>query len=287
MIYRRLATPLHATRAAVGSAYCLSLAFAALLSDNPIVLVALGLAVLAAAAGAQVGRDVLRTMKWSFALALLIALLNPLFTRQGLTVVARLGEIPPLGQVDITLEALAFGVVLGIRVVVIVGAASLFALAVDPDALLRLFRRVSFRSALTAVLATRLVPVVIADGRRLAEAQRCRADGGGSRLAVLRAVASGALDRSVDVAATLEVRGYAIAARPPRGADPWSRHDVAFLASAVGVTVLALAGRYGGVATTRFYDEIHVATGPGAWALAAGLVLVALLPFASRRGIER
>ena len=46
--------------------------------------------------------------------------------------------------------------------------------AVDPDALLRLFRRVSYRSALTASLATRLVPVLARDAARMSEAARCR-----------------------------------------------------------------------------------------------------------------
>ena len=46
--------------------------------------------------------------------------------------------------------------------------------AVDPDALLRLFRRVSYRSALTASLATRLVPVLARDATRMSDAARCR-----------------------------------------------------------------------------------------------------------------
>jgi energy-coupling factor transport system permease protein len=286
VIHRRLATPLHATRALVGSVYCLALGLAALLSDDPIVLAVLVGTVLAAAVLAGVGREVRRAMRWSLLLALFIALLNPLFTREGLTVIWRFGEIPPFGQVDVTLEALTYGLVLGVRVVAIVGAGALFALVVDPDALLRMFRRISFRSALTAVLATRLVPVVIADGRRLAEAQRCRADGGGDRLAVVRAVASGALDRAVDVAATLEVRGYAIAARPPRGLVPWSRHDVAFLASAVVLVALAIVARATGLSATTFYPELDLPTGPATWGLAAAMAVVALLPFLNRRGIE-
>ena len=42
-----------------------------------------------------------------------------------------------------------------------------------------------------------------------------------------RAALAGALDRAVDVAAALEVRGYALAGRPARGAGRWSRHDIA------------------------------------------------------------
>ena len=78
-------------------------------------------------------------------------------------------------------------------------------------------RRLSFRSALTAALATRMIPVLTRDARRMEDARRCRpgADDGSvaARLAVVRAVTAGALDRAVDVAATLELRGFANARR--------------------------------------------------------------------------
>src|SRR5205814_74455 len=95
--------------------------------------------------------------------------------------------------------------------------ASVFARCVNPDGLLGAFRRLSFRSALSATLATRLIPVLSRDAERFAEAQRCRpVAAGNARVAVVRAVATGAMDRALDVAATLEVRGYAVAGRPPR-----------------------------------------------------------------------
>ena len=285
MIYRRLATPLHATRTAVGCLYSLALCLAAIVADNPIVLAAVGVAVAVAAAGAHVAPRVASAAKWSLVLAIPLAMLNPLFVRDGLTVLARLGELGPLGQVDITLEGVAYGAVLGLRIIVLVAASSLFALTVDPDGLLRMFRRISFRSALTAVLATRLVPVLAADGRRLADAQKCRADGGGSRVALVRAVATVALDRAVDVAATLEVRGYAMAVRPPRRREAWSRHDVAFLAGALVITALALAGRFAGLAPVAFYPLTEMTADLAVAGLALGIVLAAGLPFLDRRGI--
>src|ERR1700731_3199336 len=124
---------------------------------------------------------------------------------------------------------------------------TLASLAVDPDETLRIVRRLSFRSALTASLATRMIPVLAADAQRLAEAQRTRPAGAPrgprARVALLRAVIGGSLDRAMDVAATLEVRGFAGARRAPRVPRPWSRHDVAFLASAAAIAALAIAGR--------------------------------------------
>ena len=63
---------------------------------------------------------------------------------------------------------------LGLRALALIMCGALYTLAVDPDEVLRLFRRVSFRSALSATLATRMVPIMIRDGHRLADAQRCR-----------------------------------------------------------------------------------------------------------------
>jgi energy-coupling factor transport system permease protein len=287
VIYERRASPLHAARAGAAGAWCVALAAPALAFEHPRVLGALLAIVLAAARGAHVGREVARVLRYALPFALFIAVLNPFVSRNGLTVIARLGEVPPFGEVDLTLEALAYGGVFGLRVLVVMLAFAVATYAVDPDELLRLFRRVSFRSALTAALAVRLVPVLHGDARRLAEARRCRADGEASRLAVLRAVTAGALDRATDVAATLEVRGYATAG-PSRGARrPWSRHDLWFAASAAVLVALAVLAWLTGVASFEAFPRLSAPLGAGEVALCVALAVVALLPFCDRRGIAR
>ena len=285
MRYRRLASPLHATRAAAGCAYTGALALVAFLFEDPVVLAATLAAVLGAALAAGVGRELRRAMLFVGPMALMVALVNPLVSHQGLTVLVRGGDVAGLGHFDVTLEAVTYGGVLGLRVLVIGLATALYTAAVDPDEVLRLFRRVSFRSALTAAIATRLVPVLARDGRRMAEAQRCRAAGPPPRLAVVRAVAAGALDRALDVAAALEVRGYGAARRPSRRHRPWSRHDLAFLAAAAAIAAAAVSARVAGVASFRAYPTVAVETGTAELALVAAVVTLALLPFADRRGV--
>ncbi len=286
MIFLARASPLHATRAAVGSAWCVALALVALSFDHPLVLAALLAVVLAAAAWAGVGRRVVVALAIAAPFALVIALVNPLVVRDGLTVIARLGSVPVLGQLDLTAEATAYGGVLALRALVVIGCFALHSAAVDPDDLLRAFRRVSFRSALTAALATRLVPVLTRDARRLHDAQRCLAGEPAPRRAIVRAVASGALDRAVDVAATLEVRGYGAARRAPRGgARPWSRHDLAFAASALALVLLGVGAWAGDVQHFEAYPSFSAPVDAGQLALCAALALCALLPFADRRGI--
>jgi energy-coupling factor transport system permease protein len=106
-------------------------------------------------------------------------------------------------------------------------------------------------------------------------------------VAVLRAVTSGALDRATDVAATLEVRGFALASRPARERRPWSRHDLAFAASALALAALGVAAAVEDWGSFAAIPRLGPALGSGALLLAAALAACVLLPFADRRGVGR
>jgi energy-coupling factor transport system permease protein len=217
-----------------------------------------------------------------------IALVNGLVVRDGVTVIFRGGSVSGLGRVDVTAEALAYGGVLGLRAMAIVTAAALLAACVDPDELLRALRRGSLRAGVTAALATHLIPVLARDGRRLADAQRALTGGApaaGARVGVLRAVTAGALDRATDVAATLEVRGFGIGRPRPRR-RPLSRHDVAFAASAAALAAIAIAVAIGGWEGFEAYPRTTAPFDAGVFVLAAALAGCALAPFADRRGLE-
>lgn len=291
LIYRRLPSPLHAARASLGALWAASLALASVLLYHPLALAAIGLAVLGAAHAVGVGRAVAGALRIALIVAAPIVIINVLVSRLGLTVIWRLGDIPPFGQVDITLEALVYGAVIALKVTDLILIGALASLAIDPDALLAIFRRFSFRSALTASLALRMVPLLAADASRLAEAQRTRPgaprQGIRSRALLLAATVSGALDRALDVAATLELRGLASTRRVRSLKQPLSRHDIAFACSAVAVLALALAGRLTGVANFDAYPLLRLSDSLATWLLCGALPLIALLPFLDRRGIVR
>jgi energy-coupling factor transport system permease protein len=255
--------------------------------SNPIALAAVIAALLGAGIAARVWRELRRAAIFAVPLAITIAAINALVTRDGLTVIVRLGELPILGHTDVTLEATSYGAILGLRAIALILCGALYTAAVDPDEVLRLFRRVSSRSALTATLATRLVPVLARDARRLADAQRCRPGPPPSRLTLMRAASSGVLDRALDVAAALEVRGYGTARRPPRVRRPYGRHDLEFGAAGLAILALTIGARLAGAVPFHAYPALHAPAGPDVIAVAGALVASALLPFADRRGIER
>jgi energy-coupling factor transport system permease protein len=106
-------------------------------------------------------------------------------------------------------------------------------------------------------------------------------------MALMRAATSGVLDRALDVAAALEVRGYGVAHRPPRWHQPYSRHDLQFAAASLAVVALAVGSRVGGLVAFHAYPSLYAPVDASVLAVAGGLVLCALPPFADRRGIER
>jgi energy-coupling factor transport system permease protein len=287
MTYQRRASPLHAARAAAGIVYCFGLGCAALLLSAPVALGAVTVAIGLAGVAAGVERQMRRAALFGATLGLLVMVINALVTRNGLTVIWRLGELPVFGHVDVTLEATVYGAVLGLRALALVLCGALYTAAVDPDEVLKLFRRVSFRSALTATLATRMVPLLVRDSRRLADAQRCRPGPPAGRIQLMRATTAGVLDRALDAAAALEVRGYGAARRPPRTSTAYSRHDLAFGVAGVSVLGLAIAARFAALAPFSAYPALHVPVRLVQVVLALALVACALMPFVDRRGIDR
>jgi energy-coupling factor transport system permease protein len=288
MSYRRRASALHAARAAAALAWCAGLGLAAIISAGPLPLGALFVALLAAAALAGVWRELRRALIWAVLLALTVCVVNALVTRDGTTVIWRFGYLPLFGDTNVTLEATVYGAVLGLRAALLVLIGALYSLAVDPDEVLMLLRRWAPHSALTATIATRLVPVLIRDSRRLAEAQRCRPGPAPGRLALMRAATAGVLDRALDVAAVLEVRGFALAGRGAGRRDrPWSLQDIAFTAAGATLVPLAVLIRVAGITPFGAYPTLVLGLGARTWLAAAALATVALAPFALRRGIVR
>ena len=290
MNFRAATGPLAGARAPLAAAWGLMLVAFALVWSHPVVLVAVGLAALAGAVISGAGSELARAARFSVPLVVTMALINALVVREGGTVLWRFGTVPVAGELDLTAEALLYGLVLGLRVVVIVSAFALLVAVVDSDEVLRRMRRPAFRSALTATLATRMAGVLARDARRMDDARRCRPDGGGgtlARLALVRAVSAGALDRAVDVAATLELRGYATRGPVVFAREPWSRDDQA-VAVSVALMVATMAwGLAAGLASLQPYPVFVMDAGGAEALFAAAVFLSAALPLALVRGGRR
>jgi energy-coupling factor transport system permease protein len=276
---------LQAASVPAAAIYLGSLALAAFLFSSPIVLAGAGVAVAVAGLAAGARAALALSLRWGVWLGIAIIAVNVLATDRGDTVLVRGYDVAVLGPMDVTLESIAAGAVLAERILVVTMAFAVWSACVDPDRVLRVVRRVARRSALTATLVSRLVPVATGDLGRLREAAELRGPGAAAagRAALARRLVAGSLDRAVDVAATLELRGYSLpgptAVAPPRR----SRHDRLFVAAGIGIVVVAVVASAAGVGAFDPYPEIAIETDAPTLAVAAALPLIALLPFARRR----
>jgi len=284
LAYTPRSAPLQSASPSAAIAYLGAFVLVSFLYSNPIVLTAsvAGAAVAGLAAGAR--RAVLAALRLGLSLALLMIVVNALVTDRGVTVLARLGHLPLLGQVDVTAEAIAAGTTIGLRAMAATMAAAVYSACVDPDRVLRLLRPLAARSALTATLISRLVPVAARDARRLREAAALRGPGAAplGRGALARRLLAGSLDRSVDVAATLELRGFGLSAAPLGGGRS-SRYDARFWVAAAGLVGLAVAARLVGVGGFDAYPKLELTTGPAVLILSVATLLAGLVPLRGRR----
>jgi energy-coupling factor transport system permease protein len=285
--------PLQGASPGAAVVYLGAFAAIAFLYSTPLVLVAVGVAAGLAGVLAGAGSAVRAAIKLGLLIALPIVVVNALVVDRGATVLLRLGEWPLFGRVDVTAEAIADGAVFGLRAVVVMIAFAVYSACVDPDRVLRALRPIAGRSALTAALISRLVPVAAADASRLRDAGHLRGPGAArlGRAALIRRLMAGSLDRAVDVAATLELRGYSLAApsrarrgvlgrsdRARGGVRFKSRYDRRFYGTGLVVLLAAIAGKLAGADGFHAYPTIELGAGPATVGLAALLVLAGLAP---------
>ena len=274
-------------RATIAVGWCIAAGLAIALFQNPLVLAAVALATALVAINCRVWREVLTIVSLLAPLAALIALINPIVSQEGQTVLVSQLQIPLIGAIDITREAIVYGAILGLRSLVIFAVCALYVTTVDPDDLLRVLRRYSVRSAITASMAVRFVPVLARDGANMALARQCRPGEPVKARSFARALFARSLERSSDAALALETRGFALA-RPLR-VKPIPRRAVDWLVlvSASAGVALCVFGASDRLASFSGFPVTEIDQGAGdigfALAIFVVLALPALVPRRSRR----
>ena len=273
-------TPLGRAGAGPAALHLWSLAAVAFIVSNPILLAGCAAAVAIAGLAAGARRALALAARWGATLGVVIVAVNAIASQRGDTILVRGPDVPILGTVDISTEALAEGGVLALRIAIVVAAFAVHTACVDPDRLLRLARPLARRSALTATLIARLAPLAAADHARVREALALRGPGAApvGRATMLRRLVSGSLERAVDVAATLELRGYAGDAPGRAASRTRAPGDPAFALAGIVAVGLVVAARAGGVGDYESYPVVSLDTGPAVLGVAAALTLTSVGP---------
>jgi len=105
---------------------------------------------------------------------LLIILINPLFNKLGNTVLWNGPVIPVVGRVTFTLEALLYGIDMGVRLLVIITVFFLYNRAMNPDRAFSFFSRLAPGSVMLVTLTTRMISYLAVQLKNIKEVQQAR-----------------------------------------------------------------------------------------------------------------
>ncbi|MCL1891563.1 MAG: energy-coupling factor transporter transmembrane protein EcfT [Coriobacteriia bacterium] len=220
----------------------------------------------------------------------LAVLINPLFSHQGITVLAYL----PGGN-PITLESVLYGLAAGIMLVTVISWFSCYNEVMTSDKFVYLFGRVIPSLSLVFSMALRFVPRFTEHIKEVSHAQRCigrdvtqgglvqRAKQG---IKILSSTITWALENSIETADSMKSRGYGLASLPKRTAFSmyrFGRRDKRALVFIGLCALYVVVGALLGGLTFRYFPLIFMEWTPYAMSLFVVYLALCLLPHLVRR----
>jgi len=301
--YRDKNTVIHALSPLVKLAWGGGLVVLSLIFNHPVYILILFLSIIPLVWLAGVGREWASTLKFTLWLGLSIIVINALLSYHGDHVLlAAPFRLPVVGQPVITLEAIAFGAVMALKLAVIISVFTLINLTVHPDDIMAVLlkMRLPYKSVLVTSLSTRFVPCLVEDMGRISDGYRTRGvqlDAGGwfkklrNRGKITLALLANSLDRAVQVAEAMEARAFGSGKKRVFYKDiSISRMDAVTLG--VGILPLAagIAVRVLGFGDYQYYPNLtSIGFGGWGWLMPAVMILLlaAIMPLAFlKRRIE-
>lgn len=185
-----------------------------------------------------------KTHLYTLALFLGMALINPLISHNGVTVLFVINHNP------VTLEALVYGVAAGGMIVTVMTWFRAFTAVMTSDKLLYIFGSLSPKLALMLSMALRYVPLFGRQIRAVSQSQKAlglykednivdRMRGG---LRIFSVMVTWTLENGIITADSMTARGYGIGRRTRFSIFRWTREDVLLLISSLLLTACTLWG---------------------------------------------
>ena len=184
---------------------------------------------------------------YSLALFAVLALVNPLVSHNGVTVLFVMNHNP------VTLEALLYGAAAGGMIVAVMTWFRAFTAVMTSDKLLYTFGSLSPKIALMLSMALRYVPLFGQQVRKVQASQRAlglykddnlidRLRGG---MRVFSVIVTWTLENGIITADSMTARGYGVGRRSRFSIFRWKRRDALLLISALLLTACAVWGMSG------------------------------------------
>lgn len=218
-------------------------------------------------------------------MSLLLIIINALVSHNGQTIIWHGPDVPLLGRMDICLEAVCYGAVMGIRLLIILLVFALFNAMMHPDKLMSLFSRIASKSALILSLSTRMLPSTARDLGAAMEAQQMRgvdfsAGGFFERLRkyswLLNIVLVSSLEGALSTAEAIQARAYGSGPRSSYKRFRLNPRDYFCSLAGILVIIFTVYGKSKGYGDYVFYPHLGSVIGSRLETVWSG---VCLFPF--------
>jgi len=264
--YKERADFFQSLRCETSLTYISLLVLLSLLISNPIYLAAVFIALNLVIHAAGIMNEWIVYLKYCLVLVLFIILINAIFVNAGSTILFSFPDLPLLGKIRITLEAVSYGIGMGLRLLIMMGAFCLLTYSVDPDLLLKTFGGGKSRIMLALSMSLRLFPLIADDFMRITEAQRCRGVDFKVKskrkrvrnyLPVLNTVLLSILERSFQMAEALQSKAYGTCERSHFSEKLWRPRDIFVFAATLVTAVITVVFLVAGHTAYNYYPRLQ------------------------------
>ena len=194
---------------------------------------------------------------------LAMALINPAFNHEGVTIVGYLPSGNPL-----TLESIIYGVCAATMIVSVICHFSCYNEVMTSDKFIYLFGKIIPAMSLIISMTLRFVPKFSAQLKVVTNAQRCmgrdvssgsiikRAKNG---LNILSIMTTWSLENAIETADSMKSRGYGVPGRTAFSIFTFDKRDKKALVSILALGIYTLAGNLTGAIDFRFFPSMKTA----------------------------
>lgn len=266
---------------AVSAFYFLSVLLMVMFTANPVLLLPAVLGGVFFCLKADPKARRIRSLGFYLLFFLVVSVTNPLFSHNGVTPLFFLNGNP------VTLEALLYGLDIGLMLVAVLFWFKGFNLVLTEDKLLYLFGKASPKLTLLLSSALRFIPLLKQQAERIRQAQKAMGlyasdswtDKLKGTLRVYSVLITWALEKAVDTGASMKARGYGLKGRRAYSLYRFSKADGVMLAVIACLDAVVCAALLTGQLAFGFYPKLSAAP----WSLlslsaAAGFGILTFMP---------
>ncbi len=218
--YKNKETVIHRLHPACKLIWVIGILFACIIISDPILLLLIFFSTVPFVIIGKIVKEWFSFLKLTLWLSFFIIVINMFASQYGSTILYVIpSEIPIVGKLKITFEALVFGIGMSFRLIATISAFAIVTLTINPDDLLQTFLafKLPYRTVFTTAIATRFMPCLLNDVDTMTDSLRTRAynfnDGKflqriKRRSVLILPLLSNSLERAIQSAEAMESRAF-------------------------------------------------------------------------------